>query len=555
MKRLVAGDDDVFESSDPSIGTVWQASQTALAHNTGELKSLELEGSSSGRQLSICFRNHTPNTILYCWVSHTGHLRGFRPIQPSEIVSGPVVHGEHMEQSYLGHAFVFVELPEDDEEEGKYVDKKKKEWWRASVENLDKFNVIGAYRPICLRPAASKKQDEKNNYNPKEEEEEEEAKIEDNESNSDSGSDSDDEDTDYLYCHVISIQTRKPSILDCCCLPESSSSSSSSSTSHLRKRPHTESSSSSPTAASASSASRLRGSTKSDNLFTVSACVQRIAQTCLIDTCQTKRYTQCKMANEHEWPVCVEEGWLSSSMKNGGDGSSNMKNGGDEDEELHHIINDDLTFALSCIPSHAREQLRASQTMFWINKTFAYGPESNPIKLRNLCFHPSVKWLVRHKMHQDKAGCVELYNIAQYVNVDRKLWGPGGIFIHEMSHAYHYKCLPGGYRNQEIQACYEAAMKEGLYDCVEFHCAKEHGGGDRERSKARAYACDNCMEYWAELSTAFLGGTSSWRKQTKQEEYNKWYPFNRLQIKQHDPRAYELLQRLWKVQDDDDDDE
>jgi hypothetical protein len=410
MKRL-RGNGDLLES-DSAIGAVWQSSQAALAHGKGELKSLELEGSSSGRRLSICFRNLTPNTILYCWVSHTGHLRGFQPILPSELVEadGPVVHGEHVEQSYLGHAFVFVELPDEDEGGN---DIENTEWWRDDVENLDKLQVIGAYRPICHRPASKQKQKDQEK-NDKEEEKEEEH-DEDNES------DSDDEDDDYLYCHVVSIQSRKPGIFDCCCLPESN-------TPNLRKRQHTESSAS----ASASAKTLLRGS-KSGNLYTVSARVAPIGNSCLIDTCQTKRYAQCKMANEHDWPVCVEEGWPSSTQ---GDG---------DEESLHRIINEDLTFALSCIPSHAREQLRASQTMFWINKTFAYGPESNPISLRNLCFHPSAKWLVKHKMHEDKAGCVELYNTAQYVNVDRKLWGPGGIFIHEMSHAYHYKCLPDGW--------------------------------------------------------------------------------------------------------------
>lgn len=44
------------------------------------------------------------------------------------------------------------------------------------------------------------------------------------------------------------------------------------------------------------------------------------------------------------------------------------------------------------------------------------------------------------------------------------------------------------------------------------------------------------MEYWAELSTAFLGlgGTNP------EEEYNKWFPLNREQIKSHDPRAYQV---------------
>lgn len=59
----------------------------------------------------------------------------------------------------------------------------------------------------------------------------------------------------------------------------------------------------------------------------------------------------------------------------------------------------------------------------------------------------------------------------------------------------------------------------------------------------KAYAATNRMEYFAELSAAFLGGVDG------KEEYNKWFPFNRKQIKEHDPRAYDLLCRVWKVTD------
>ena len=52
------------------------------------------------------------------------------------------------------------------------------------------------------------------------------------------------------------------------------------------------------------------------------------------------------------------------------------------------------------------------------------------------------------------------------------------------------------------------------------------------------------MEYFAELSAAFLGGLDG------EEEYNKWFPFNRKQIKGHDPKAYDMLKRMWGVEDD-----
>jgi len=99
--------------------------------------------------------------------------------------------------------------------------------------------------------------------------------------------------------------------------------------------------------------------------------------------------------------------------------------------------------------------------------------------------------------------------------------------------AYHWKCVKDGYDNKEIRECYEQAMKEGLYNCIKVH--------GTQGPTAKAYACENEMEYFAELSTAFLGGLDGI------EEYNKWYPFNRKQLKEHDPRAYTMLQRVWKI--------
>jgi hypothetical protein len=77
------------------------------------------------------------------------------------------------------------------------------------------------------------------------------------------------------------------------------------------------------------------------------------------------------------------------------------------------------------------------------------------------------------------------------------------------------------------------AMRDGLYNCVKVH--------GTQGPKARAYACENAMEYFAELSVAFLAGKDD------NVEYNKWQPFNRRELKKFDPRAFKLLQKIWKV--------
>jgi hypothetical protein len=113
------------------------------------------------------------------------------------------------------------------------------------------------------------------------------------------------------------------------------------------------------------------------------------------------------------------------------------------------------------------------------------------------------------------------------------------LLLHEFSHAYHYKMLPQGYDNPTVKQCYDQAMRDKLYELVDYHKAD----GTKQSKPARAYACTDQMEYFAELSVAFLGGKDA------SVEFNKWFPFNCVQLKQHDPRAYEMLQKVWKTKD------
>ena len=64
--------------------------------------------------------------------------------------------------------------------------------------------------------------------------------------------------------------------------------------------------------------------------------------------------------------------------------------------------------------------------------------------------------------------------------------------------------------NKEIKECYDQAMKDKLYDWVKVH--------GPQGPMAKAYACNNCMEYFAELSAAFLGQPDM----RSEEEFNKW---------------------------------
>ena len=113
---------------------------------------------------------------------------------------------------------------------------------------------------------------------------------------------------------------------------------------------------------------------------------------------------------------------------------------------------------------------------------------------------------------------MEFYDAKHYLS-DCDHWGKGGLILHELSHAWHNIHIENGYDNKQIKEFYELAMKDGLYDCVRVH--------GPQGPECKAYACTNAMEYFAELSVAFLGGLDD------ALEHNKWFPFNRTQLREH----------------------
>jgi hypothetical protein len=136
-----------------------------------------------------------------------------------------------------------------------------------------------------------------------------------------------------------------------------------------------------------------------------------------------------------------------------------------------------------------------------------------------MCYHPSAGWLREHGMNPQKAGAVEVANVRNFLTWTRdQPW----MVLHELAHGYHHQVL--GFENAEVRACYDRAMASKTYESV------LHVNG-RPR---RAYALENEREYFAEASEAFFGT-------------NDFYPFVRGELKKHDPRMFELLEKVWEV--------
>ena len=220
------------------------------------------------------------------------------------------------------------------------------------------------------------------------------------------------------------------------------------------------------------------------------------------------------------WPCRIEPGCFPSDLDDPVTGVNSLRK----------RFEDDLMAACAALPPHARQKLQQS-TPIWINKSQSYGPKVAPVRNQDGCFHPGAEWLVRNGMSAEKEGGVEWFDARHYLT-DCDLWGPGGLMLHELSHAWHHIHCLDDYDNEDIKDTYKKAMDDGLYDCVAVH--------GPQGPKCKAYACQDQMEYFAELSVAFLGGTDD-------KEHNKWFPFNRKQLRKHDPRAYDMLCRIWGV--------
>lgn len=136
-----------------------------------------------------------------------------------------------------------------------------------------------------------------------------------------------------------------------------------------------------------------------------------------------------------------------------------------------------------------------------------------------MAYHPDAGWLRDHDMNPDKARCVEIANVRNFLTwtIDQP-W----MVLHELAHGYHHQHLDGGFDNAAIKSAFDQAASANRYNSV------LRIGGTEER----AYAATNPQEYFAEASEAFFGT-------------NDFYPFVRVELQRHDPDFYTRLETLW----------
>ncbi len=157
-----------------------------------------------------------------------------------------------------------------------------------------------------------------------------------------------------------------------------------------------------------------------------------------------------------------------------------------------------------------------------IRKAAIWVEHNNP-GYPSMCYHTSRDWLRENGYNTDKENSVEVANPKNYV-AWTNLNQPYQLF-HELAHAYHD--LKFGFDDPYIAACHKLALASGKYDLVE-HIR----GGGRPNDQRRHYALNNPMEYFAEMSEAYFGK-------------NDFYPFDRAQLKEYDPKGYAMIEWAW----------
>ncbi|MCM8527449.1 MAG: hypothetical protein NE327_13085 [Lentisphaeraceae bacterium] len=133
-------------------------------------------------------------------------------------------------------------------------------------------------------------------------------------------------------------------------------------------------------------------------------------------------------------------------------------------------------------------------------------------------YHPSKKWLIDNKFSPEKAKCIEISNISQFIRYTKtQPW----VMLHELMHSYHDQVLK--FDNKEILECFNNAIKAGKYGKVKHISGRE----------VKHYSATNHKEYWSEACEAYFGT-------------NDFYPFVKAEILEYDPDICKILKTLAK---------
>jgi hypothetical protein len=140
-------------------------------------------------------------------------------------------------------------------------------------------------------------------------------------------------------------------------------------------------------------------------------------------------------------------------------------------------------------------------------------------ELDSMQYHGGSEWLGEYGFDPSLQKRVHIPRVQ--LLFDRRMWlkQPYAI-LHELAHAYHDQVL--GFENEAIIEAFNRVERKRLY----------HKVLDFEGRKTNHYALSNPMEFFAEMTEAYVG-------------MNDFYPFVRAELKTYDPQTFSLMKKIW----------
>lgn len=184
-----------------------------------------------------------------------------------------------------------------------------------------------------------------------------------------------------------------------------------------------------------------------------------------------------------------------------------------ENKELHQRtirMLDNALYEIALItPADRLAKLR--EVPIWLDLTHG--------QLSNMQYHPSAQWLKENGYAEEMAKGVHIPSAAFFSALRHHRIQPWCV-LHELAHAYHDRVL--GFEDERIKNLWEKWRKKPEYEnalYIEGHPRKHYG-------------LTNHKEFFAEMTESYFG-------------VNDFYPFNRGELKEHEPEVYQLMQEIW----------
>jgi hypothetical protein len=184
-----------------------------------------------------------------------------------------------------------------------------------------------------------------------------------------------------------------------------------------------------------------------------------------------------------------------------------------ENKELHQravrMLDNSLYEIALIMPTNQLAKLRA--VPIWMDLTHG--------KLKNMQYHPSANWLRENGYDARMAKGFHIPSAAFFTGLRHHRIQPWCV-LHELAHAYHDRVL--GFEDARIKTLWEKWRQKPEYENTLYI----------EGTKLRHYGLTNEKEFFAEMTESYFG-------------MNDFYPFNRGELKEHEPEVFALMREMW----------